>query len=191
MFETANDGNMRLRNTVIRYKGRPVFCEGVDDDLRLHCMWLHDGKNIRIAKNDPELDYSASSLGMVNSNGEAIFCSRVPCRKWKQGLGRENVSVKGLGRDRPREVNGLIRSKSLGMTIENKFPSMEACLKMLRTRQVASVAFSRKFAVRRIGDKIALYFRTRIVGEIKEDKPSLDDRYNYLQEVLQEAIGHA
>lgn len=173
-YETVDDANMRLRNTVVLYKGNPVLIKTVvsgettDDILRVLIQEIpvpkntinkHDFEEIRrgevkLKVADDQRKYISSKhfdiapfrMGYVNSpkGNGAFYCCRMPNRIQKQGLCAENFQ----GFDNFGGAVPFGTFLSCEETVEmitNKYPTFDQAVKGLD--KVLSVAFSRDFCI--------------------------------------------
>ncbi len=143
-YQNTHDVDMRLTNTILRYKGRAVLCEGTTGSgLDVQLAYLHPdlrGKKERIDANSPDLDISSPPIGYVNFGTEgSSFVSRKPLRRQKQGL-----EIAALEFVRPGFVKLTSKSNSntaIGVAIEGEYPSIEKAFSN------SGLAFSKDFSL--------------------------------------------
>jgi len=193
-YEDVNHAKMRLRNTVVLYKGDPVLIQDVqngpnkDDILRVLFQELplngkKAGKNP--FKDDPfeagaaklmedqmrkyisskHFDIAPFKLGYVNRPGHgAFYCTRLPNRVQKQGLCAENFSAKD---NYGAVVNfpAFLACKETVDMVKGNYPSFDQAVRALDKE--LSVAFTRDFCLMKddvIADLIFLYHKGSKVG---------------------------
>lgn len=210
-YETVEDAQMRLRHTVVLYKGRPVYITAIgmgtgDEIFRVHYKELplvsperprrimdeegEEGDGKRKYISSKHFDIAPFRMGYVNrpSGGGAFYCSRMPNRMQKQGLCGENFrAFDNFGRQ--LDFNTFVSCKETVAMVENNYPSFDVALKSLD--KIASVAFNRDFALAKdpvIPDLVFLYHKGEKVGMIapKTREVTLGDKFKCLKESLQE-----
>jgi hypothetical protein len=197
-YDNVNDAQMRLGGTVIRYNGKPVYVIDVGDKkdpetfdtyIYLNITFPIDGVVDQVLIDDPLLDFSPVPVGYVNYNGGSAYVHRVPIRKWKQGLHRDNLNVEwdtynGLGEDAD-----ILVTSSLARSILNEYPAFDEAIERVRSKRDKSCAFNRKFSLVRsdIG-LLWLYYKGEQVGWIEGEQTFvLGNEHRYLQEELEAA----
>jgi hypothetical protein len=207
-YENVEDAKLRLRNTVVLYKGEPVLItdvargEGKDDIFRVLFNPLPNagvdpfGRKVadpgaaeRKYISSKHFDIAPFRMGYVNTpKTGAFFCSRVPNRVQKQGLCGENFVAKydtgGIV-----HFNTFLACKSVVDMVHNRYPSLDEAVKELA--KCPSVAFHREFAVMKdevIPDLVYLYHKGQKVGMYSkgENKVCLGNKFNCLKESLEE-----
>lgn len=178
----AGYAGTRLDQTVVRLKnGTPVFIHRVGGVKNVYYCKLskYNGDRDRWDKCKlDDLDLTPVKLGYVNLEGfDAGYCVRVPKRNdWRQGMRRANIKF----------LTGMLREVSyreFNDTIIGKYPSFKESSK--RSAETGrTIAWHRNWAVG-IGDH--LMHKGKMVGRIREDKPVLAEKFNWLEESLEEA----
>jgi hypothetical protein len=194
-YETADDASFRLRHSIITLNGNPVFVQEVDvarsGDVgccnliltKLPSMEPMDPVDIA----DPGLaDRGNLTLGYMNIPilGTVEHITRYPASHNKQGLTSSNLSsTHGI------DFGNLMRQQHFTDLLTNNYPTLAECL--VRLEGASSVAFSSKFALKRMdAGYIVLLFQTDEVGFIEGGTPVLGPRFTYLSQVLEEDLNH-
>lgn len=197
MYASVADARMRLNGSYVLYKERIVLVEGAYEDEETDEIFLSI-QSVVGRKEVPleEVDLSPITLGYIQEGKTAVYLSRRPCRKWKQGL---HPSENMVGRFvnltvRPYhcvEVRGWLLRKyvsqkklSLPHNVAG-YPSLLKARELSKEDEGSSVAFSRDFAM--LGNKI-VYRGKSVVGYLRKGNPVLLTRYKYLNELLMESI---
>ncbi len=212
LFETAEDVNQKLGNTVILQKGEPVYVKGVAEAV-------HNPKNLKIfvgdlplfrtAKDfrkeslwDTSLDWKSIStkIGYCNASKhdqkEALFIQRVPIRKSIQGLSGYNTKISHwsanpvFGNDvQSVSLDSLMRDDGFVEMFRNNYPDARtagSCL--IKDGTMISVAISRYFAIvsKQVGPFYLAYKGTEIGWS---DDPTyrwkIGKTFEHLQETLE------
>lgn len=196
MFDNLNlnDASMRVKNSVIKYKGSPVYINDVfeKDEHILYAAYtdlISRAERKKVLLNSKHFDWKAFSLGYVNSiNLGAIYVERRAVRKYKAGLSQGNVSILGPNGEGFENVpDDLLYSRSLGDTIQGTYPTIAVALKRVQGKKSKCVAFDRRFAFYR--DEmglIKLLFKNKPIGWLNEDKGiiRLGDAFGHMREEL-------
>ena len=110
------------------------------------------------------LDVRSPELGYANIEGEALFLSRIPYRKPKQGLGEGNVAFRSVGDKRIKLLNwSRIRTKGFKDMLLDEYPAYEGC----ENTPYGSIAFSKAFAVHFHDGQQDLYLNELYIGSRK------------------------
>lgn len=174
----AND---RLSGTLVRYEGYPCFIHNINlSDGRVSASFLTTDRfkdqNLYLKY----FDLSPVPLGYVNLKSAVSYVLRYAKRQYKQGLRSNTLSFKG-----PRVS---MESPEFADSIMNRFPELETCLDYVENEEKQSIAFHRKFAIRKTSKNIMLDYRGFSCGALRKDKLSLEPKFLHLQESLEEAI---
>lgn len=174
-----NYARERLSNTIVSLScGAPVYVKNVSLDGTVMYTTLDDWDLIKVTTLD-KVDLTPIKLGWVNTPKGLLYTTRVPARKWKQGLSAESFHI--VYRDEKAVIN--FPSPHLINTIKNFYPPLKEVLKYLTPQ--TKKAFSRNWAV----SNERLMYNGRVVGVMSEGKASLQKRDAYLREFFQETTG--
>ena len=194
MWDNAQDANMRIARSVIRYDGFPVFVHEVletRDGLMVYYSTMEeDAGNLAgepVPLTDNGWDFTPVPLGYLNTpRYGALYSSRVPIRKWKQGLHMENFVVRRG--ERHYEVGEFLNDQVLTNCILGNYPKFKQCLdKVLKDRE--SAAFHRHYAlVPADAGLVWLLHKEDKVGYVADGEAHLGPEYEYLKEELAEAM---
>lgn len=168
IYDTVDYAMRNLCGTFVIHKGTNNFVKvtNVYDDLmtvELLCEIFHISNHQTGVCKLSELSLNSPALGMANLNGNVCYVSRIPKREdWRQGLRRNNLSLKFLGPDfhmRIYDLNNIF--KSLNKTRKGKLPSF---IEASSARDDKARAFHREWVVW----NNELFYKTSLVGLIKE-----------------------
>jgi hypothetical protein len=173
--------NTRLADTVVRLEkcGTPIYLHTVHGNGEVVYETL-DVKNAphQVCHLD-DVNTCPVPLGYVNHQGGCSFIERMPVRRYRQGLRRDNmVSRDGTNVSR-------LAWEHIAKTIKGEYPSLEKCVKD-SINNGAVYAWSRNWA---IDWQSNIYYKGTLVGT-KTSKTSfeLKPRYQYLKEALEESL---
>jgi hypothetical protein len=211
-YENPEDAKLRLRQTVVLYKGDPVLITDVkrgdtkEDILRVLFQPLPVNKGAEMKRFDPfaekvapeeakrkyisskHFDISPFKLGYVNSPKGAFYCSRLPNRVQKQGLCQENFQAVDHGGRAVPFASFLALDESVAM-VKNVYPSFGLSLSNLD--KVSTIAFHRDFCLVKdevIPNLVYLYYKGAKVGmyTIATQEINLGTKFSCLKESLRE-----
>lgn len=185
LFASNADLKLRLDNTIIRYKGKPFHCRasGGDDKLSLTRLDDKETQAINVPADHPDLDISSPPLGFVNYDRTCVYYSRLPQRKYKQGLSQDGIQVRSLYGTSERNREHPVNSTRLSNTIRGIYTSFHSCFtRATSTSKDYAQAFSRNFALAKVGatGDIHLYHKFTIIGDFDRKKRyfCLKETYN-------------
>lgn len=200
-YERVEDASMRLRNTVVLYKGAPVLVTNVvkgetkDEILRVSIREIPTTR--RGAETEEQRKYISSKhfdiapfrMGYVNRQDKAgaFYCRRLPNRIQKQGLCGENFQAfNNYGH--AVDFNTFLSTKEVNEMVAGVYPSFNVALKALD--KAYAVAFSRNFCL--VKDEVLpnltyIYHKAEKVGLLGPNKEAmLPKRFECLKESLVE-----
>ena len=94
-YETERDAIQALSQSIIVYNNLPAYVRGCSDRNTMRiCPLGPEAEGENVAIDSPLTDLTPVSLGYVNNiEGRALFSSRMPARRWKQGLNEGNLHI--------------------------------------------------------------------------------------------------
>jgi hypothetical protein len=197
-YENVEEAESRLRSTVVMYDGKPVWVDHVvrgtgPSGLSVQIYSLPRLREKReVDLFDPKLNMRNIPLGYVNYGHDALYLTRMPARRFKQGLNSENVHIP---RDKMFNEHGdrinwgtIYSSQGFADSMSGKFPSFEEAAKKLADEsEFKSVAFSRVFALSRnpLGLNILLYKGNEVAWS-ESHAFKLPGNKSFLQQVIEQ-----
>lgn len=100
-YQSGDEIVMRLQNSIISVKSKPVHVHRVENVGNEFCLYLLDGEGGRftLSYNDPAVDLRSPSPGYgVSKDGIVSYLVRRPERVQRQGMCTENTLKKTAGR---------------------------------------------------------------------------------------------
>lgn len=207
-FWDLHQANSYLRQSLIRFDGRPFLVDAVDgrgpnyDIYGIFTDVIEDERQlVRYKINDAKIDMNPVPLGWVNKKVsqrlkvfQIIGMIRIPRRGWKIGLtpgSTSYISPPDGDRINGRRIWGGVEQAA---TIMGIFPTIEKILETLNNtpaNYTSSIAFSRNFAIQKAANTqtftIAHIFNPyESVGTIDPNGAwvELKNKYQYLEELL-------
>jgi len=143
---------------------------------------------------NPRIDCSPIPLGYVYStsshNGEPIYVSRIPRRRWVQGLASGSIMAVHIGQE-PRSYSTYsygdpISKECFTLPYYDNYPASISELKSIKEVRGNGVCLSRSFAVGRSG---RLYYKGWEVGGIDSSlQPSFITGNSFIEQVFKEEV---
>lgn len=174
-YNNTDDAVMRLDQSILKYKDEYWYCRissGVAYlyDLALYSM-LDAGHKIKethvVNFNDEELDIRSVTIGYINTDSGAYYVTRPPFRKQKQGTSTVNCYIAPVGTMAFSQIQPqTLFSRHVKDALQGKYPSLKGCMKHMMggAAQVSSMAFSKDFAIKKVGHEFLVYFEQQLVG---------------------------
>lgn len=177
VFLTTNDVNLRIHDSVVKFKQQFYYCTGVPDDtpenaLRIKLASL-DGKqkSFLTDPNNSDIDFMSPELGYMNWNAEALYISRVPYRRQKQGIGVDNlVYHRDCSNNYDRVTRSMIQTTQFLEMLDNKYTKFD---QIFHLAYFETQAFSRDFCVLNEKDKQFILYRNERCGTVLKDQKVL------------------
>lgn len=207
MYDTKEEANQKLGQTVVLFHGQPCYIieavgKGSKLSLRYNLMRPKEERSNLIQEDGWEFRNLGQRLGYVNVNlgeksyKEALYTTRVAVRAAHntQGLSSKNLrygSLKGSSRlglsGYSLGWNSLYQSGYFCDTLEDKYPTfLEVKDSFSTDNYLSSKAFHRSFAVRRhdVGPYY-LEYKGKDIGYTDDFfRWKIADNYKYLEESL-------
>tara|TARA_B100000929_G_C15511743_1_gene421158 strand:- start:35815 stop:36393 length:579 start_codon:yes stop_codon:yes gene_type:complete len=191
LFDNMRDAISRLSDTVVTYRGKAMFVEGITDNLELSGFLILGREPVVASQDDPSLNMACPEVGFVNTESGAHYFMRQPMRRWKQGIDFRALVCPYSG-IRPR---GLLTLEDLAKCLENVYPSFEEASHTQRSlnpfkqrEELHSLAFCKTFSVSEGPSGLLLNYKGREVGVVERGNPVLAPKFEWLRESLQEAM---
>lgn len=182
-YESEADVKLRLQQSLVRKGKEPVYVQAVEnkDTVVIHnCV---TGRKERVDVS--ELDLSPVPLGYVISDGEVVYVTRKPTRRYKQGLTTENMVVRDVLRNRFTKLS--VNDKGLCKTVLGTYPSVEEAFQECRNGKDI-IPFSREWAVANYKDELCVMHKGNVVGYVGDESVMLSPDKYYLKESLMEVL---
>lgn len=148
-----------------------------------------------IASSAPALRDGPFNLGFINGVertdeegnvvGDVAFCTRMPLRKWKQGLTQQNLDF----HNRAMTFNKALQHNGFVQMLQGTYPTMETVKEKIG-KKLRRIAFHRHWAagLNKMGT-FDLFYRGQVVGAGGDapDTVKLGPKFKYLQEAYEDA----
>lgn len=196
-YAKPEDVHTRLNGCILKYKGIPVYAkyhqiQKVGEDA--NCVDLYDNHNGKeyyaVHSSDEDLDVSACDLGYVNHKNVAVYATRMPTRKHRQGLCVENcVAFSGDTLECHPIGAETLRSRQFFAMLNNQYPSLEVAVKAMseKGKGLTSFAFNRRLALAEdpIG-LLKLHYLARPIAVYSKRRElfSLSERFAHYEHIL-------
>jgi len=169
----------RLSDTVVTHNGKPLHIMAITDRMTAVALCLVTGDDVEV--NAIELDLTPVKLGYCNYNKKVFYVCRVPVRRYKQGLRRENMSCVSL-----TGLPSMLSYQYLVNTIMDVFPTFGKCLASVGNNRISSMAWHRDWAM---DSNLDVYYRGNDrVGHVEGGVVVLGKQFTYLKEALSEVV---
>lgn len=181
----------RLDDTIARLMdGTPVYIQHVNVDgsvvyFDVEGLMRGDGPKATKLEN---INAEPVSLGYMNAKTGCTYLSRVPVRRWKQGLRlNENCTSSNGGLNQPDY-------EALAKTIRGQYPKFSEVVKA--TGKVNNPFKGVKNSLMKAWHRFWAYdagtsevhYRGEVVGKVVDGHVNLNPSFKYLQECLMESV---
>lgn len=186
----VDDVRQKFEGSIVMFNKRPVLFNKIAGDWSCRIFDLMDQEEKQVEFKEDEFHPPVPRIGMVNINGSVLYVERMPVRKFKLGLNRDNLKVNLVPgvfypegeRAATAEIHGL-KSKALGSALLGKYPTKTTAFKRLSQFEGA-VAFDKQFAVDSNG---FLYYKMQRVGRHNFSVLTFDEQFKHLEILLDKA----
>jgi len=170
-YHIPEDVHRRLFDSVVRYKGNLVYVYATKGlDVYIRPVDQPKAEGVAVSSNSPDLDITSLPLGYMEFNKYLLYLDRPPYRRQKQAIGPDNIVYYYSGNSKACNVqHDMLWSKGFVSMVENSYPVVpfENIKKILEKKGYHII--SRELAF----ERNSLYFRTVLVGEIKNGELSV------------------
>lgn len=185
VYASDRDAAMRLDNTVVNYKGVPVYVLSAKKGRTLICDM--DGGRERQVKTE-NLDITPVKIGNVQIGGRHVYVQRSPIRRWKQGLHRESLIVGRM----PFEQDIVPRLNLMSVEVLNaiigNFGDVKENMSKVIKGQFESCALNRHWAVANVKGVPRLMYKDKMVGFVEGEEIIISKKWFFLKEDLLEVL---
>lgn len=154
----GDDLRSRLGGTVIRYKGTPYLCDVQGEDLVLSDL-VSGALVARVSPDDPMIDISSLTLGYFNIGKSAVYVTRHPYRRYKQGVDLGALQYQTLSQRNAYGAADMLRNQGFLDGLNDKFPPLAKALNDIMTNSKDSVAISRDVAITKDKDVFKIHVK--------------------------------
>lgn len=175
---SVDDLRTMYQQSYVIYKNKPVFIKEVENTFTFHVFDLVSQRNValKIAEYE-DLKAPTRHLGCVNVEGDVIYLSRRPVRRYRVGVSRESLVYKSLegcmigNNDAVRRVV-TFTAPELVDTAFARYPTIKEAFDRVNSGVARSVAFDRQFSLDNRG---CVFYKTMEVGKVKRDVETVYD----------------
>jgi len=196
-FFNIEHARLYLIGSIIRIDGMPVVVEDIKYNRTvrrniLHYRLIEKVKGIsKVGLSSGRVDMNPIPLGFINfrefgKQKVAIKAYRTPARQWRIGLTAENLKMIPEKYNQRNIKEKIMKSVYFKESVCGKFPKVEEIIKMIKSKDAASQAFNKNFAIE--GKKLLFIQLRSPVGKLFKDEVMLFDDYLYLNQLLEKAI---
>lgn len=192
MYELSNaDIEQLYLGCLMIHNGALVKVESISYDYQpamFYLVNLSTGKKYSARFRSEEFTAPKKRIGFVNYRQTVVYISRRPVRRFRVGIHSENVSVETPAyvpsplKDKPAVRNRI--SQFVDVEIYKAYSSQYPTLREAYDKAVewkGAMAFDKQFAVSFEG---VVYYKTKIVGKVKDYVIQWDKDFEYLEIVL-------
>lgn len=176
MYKEPDYADSRLRETIVRHNGTPVYLFYVTNDMIAHVKSDLNSDETTPVHLD-ELELSAPRLGLVNLRGRVSYLSRKPLRNdYRQGV-RPNQIV-CLHNRCERTVKRIMEC------IKGEYPTLQKALEMTIDGW-SEVAISRELFIKKRRDVVEVHRSWKgKVGVVEKGSVVFDENKKHLSILL-------
>ena len=199
-YDTIDDSNQRLRETVVVCKNEPAYVAGVmglnTDQIAevIFLPWDDKPKTEQIPLTNDFFEIkNLPCLGYVDFGNYSHYLCRRPSRQTKQGLFRNTVYIPPSPEGKTPGFNAILGTKEFYDMLKGKYPSLDKVFgEVLASDEPTKRAFSKTMAVA-VDDveAVSLWHRGMKVGVCNNPRQygpvfKLPNKFSYLREELEE-----
>lgn len=174
------DFTMMFANSIVFNKNKPIYVQAMLENNQVYYTDMLTNRSYLKHFKELKIKPPALRIGFVNTCGSVAYMQRIPVRKYKVGICRDNTRIQLLdGINFPigsMSTNARITSfcvPEIADAMLNKYPSLSDAIVNVKQSNGAC-AFDHQFAV---DHRYRIWYKTKIVGTVKatEDPPTVED----------------
>lgn len=194
-YDTVEDASAKLTSTICYYEDKAVTVKIVQGgDTPGAIMAGIVGRDWARAKyvniKDPKFRYTKFNLGYANHGQVAVWWCRIPMKQWRQGL-RADQMQRFASNAMYNDYGRWGFDKSICGMLENQYPHIDDCRKILTDKTSYNIAFHKDFGLSwdNLHQDFILEYRGKNIGTSHDLKKfNLTDEHKYLGEVVAETL---
>jgi hypothetical protein len=174
---TVEDLRQMFEASVCIYKNKPYFILHIGLGRKCRARNLLSQREEDFLIDEENTTAPTQRLGFINVQGCVLYASRLPVRRYKAGLTRENLRLENVpyapapGRGDQIGYISSLTSVELGDCIQGKYPDIGKAFEMA-VEYKGTFAFDRQFAIDNAG---RVYYKTSRVGTVTRPPKTIDD----------------
>ena len=174
--------NSRVSDTIVTHAGKPFYVYEVANDLTAYGHYLNMTPDDCIRVPCQEVDLTPVKLGYANAD-YVVFTSRIPARRYKQGLRRDSMARIKMG------GGGYVHhlsDASMFQVIMGIYPTLKEVVDKIRSHRIGG-AWSRNWAV---DAKMRVWYKgvDNVGLAHAEGVVKLKPEFEFLKEALEESL---
>ena len=181
--------NQKVSGSIVMYKPENLPVNVIEvSRISVLCVVVPTGRRIQTTLSS--LDLEPIKLGYLNNTYTAHYLTRLPARRWRQGLTSQSCYeiLNGVF----RSCGSLLHTMGFCNSAQNIYPSFIDCWETLQQKEVKSIAFNKHFALLGSFSGVNLLHKGGVVGQVsfkgELPTPAFNKKYGYLKEMFEEAF---
>lgn len=197
LYDNVKDASDKLVGTTCMFDNKACLVRAIElvdeDGKKPFTMTLSvNGKRDYVVStiDDPKFDFRHFNIGYCNQHGSSGWWFRIPHKQFRQGLRSDQMKASYSKPDFHRSTRWEY-SKAVCTMLENEYPTLDRCEKLLRDDETSVMAFDKDFALSydHIHKDLIIEHRARLIGQMSNIKNyTLLSEYKYLRESLEEIL---
>jgi hypothetical protein len=191
-LESPDHARLRFLGTVVTTdKNVPVYINSIHEDWSATCTILNSNKTLTMQDLRKEIITSPVSLGFCQIDKEAVYVTRRPSRRSKQGLDLEDVHIYRTNGAADFTITSVSVKKAIAKTILGDFCSFKTAAVSIN-KEEKSLAFNKDWALDNdgSGEIFVIYKFFGRCGKVENGKITLFPNFTFLRETLEEDVGN-
>lgn len=177
MYHSVQDAHRYLSESIIQFKGEPVYIGEVRDNWRATVYPLTGAPLFQQSLKDKNFDFSPVPLGYgLDPKDKPTYLARQPARMWKQGLTDKNLlNIGHEGRIRVRTTHDW---QSLRDVILGNFKPLDEVI-------LKGGVLTREFYVSPV---LNVFFMGYKIGQLNGRKVVLSPDYSFMDKYVEDVF---
>jgi hypothetical protein len=178
-YDTLQDAQRRLLQSLVYIGAYPYWITELAElapEKYIAAVQDEREKTYYVDLSDPDVDLRSFEPQYVTAERGCLWLFRYPSRHQKQGPDSQNMGCQFVGSNAPSRLNVPVSEIIYNLKNQEPIVWSEAHNKLLSTRAVRQLRLSPQVAVHAAPNGIGLEYRTRLVGEVKDDIVVMDER---------------
>jgi hypothetical protein len=178
-YDTLQDAQRRLLQSLVYIGAYPYWITDLAElapEKYIAAVQDEREQMFHVDLSDPDVDLRSFEPQYVTAQNGCLWLFRYPSRHQKQGPDTQNMGCQFVGSGSPSRLNVPVSEIIFNLKNQEPIVWSGAHQKLLATRAVRQLRLSPQVAVLSAPGGIGLEYRTRLVGEVKDDIVVMDDK---------------
>lgn len=174
---SVDDLRAMYTGSICVYKNKPYYISAISPRYVAACVDMFTQREVEITMDETTFD-PPRRIGFINIMGSVLYLTRIPVRRYKVGLCKENLNIQHLGVQYPQGAAQTIQAASglkhisIADGMFGKYPTFAEARQLFKNGNTETVAIDHQFCITK--DR-SVFYKTQNVGLYPADAKTVYD----------------